>query len=154
MRILVTGGAGHLGINVSKTLLAEGFQVRVFDLDTLRNRRSVRELGGKAEIQWGDMTQPDSVRKAMEGVDAIVHMAAILPPVAYERPELTTRVNVGGTKILVDLIKEKGGHIPFVFTSSVAVFGPSPEANEPISRTSMLPALKGHMLRQSLRLKI
>lgn len=143
MRILVTGGAGHLGINVSKTLLAEGFQVRVFDLDTLRNRRSVRELGGKAEIQWGDMTQPDSVRKAMEGVDAIVHMAAILPPVAYERPELTTRVNVGGTKILVDLIKEKGGHIPFVFTSSVAVFGPSPEANEPISPDKHAPRPKG-----------
>ena len=143
MRVLVTGGAGRLGISVCKTLLEDGFQVRVFDLDTPRNQKSVRELGGRAEIMWGDITQPDSVRKAIEGADAVVHMAAILPPVAYERPEVTTRVNLGGTKIIVELIKEKGGHIPFVFTSSVAVFGPSPDANEAISPDKHVPCPKG-----------
>ncbi len=133
MRVLITGGAGRLGINVCQTFLQEGFQVRLFDLDTERNRNSVKELCPQVEILWGDITQPDSVRQAMEGVGAVIHMAAILPPVAYEKPELATKVNVGGTKIVVDLLKEKGGHIPFVFTSSVAVFGPSPNATEPIS---------------------
>ncbi len=133
MRVLVTGGAGRLGINVCKTFLKDGFQVRVFDLDNERNRKSVKELGRKAEILWGDVTQPDSVRKALEGVDVVVHMAGILPPVACENPGLTRRVNVGGTKLIVDLIKEKSRHIPLVFTSSVAVFGPTPDAKEPIS---------------------
>ena len=133
MRVLVTGGAGRLGITVCQTLLRGGFQVRVFDLDTARNRRSVKELAGKAEILWGDITRPDSVRRAMAEVDIVVHMAAILPPVAYQKPELAAAVNVGGTRIIVDLLKEKGGHIPFVYTSSAAVFGPTPNSTEPIS---------------------
>lgn len=142
MRVLVTGGAGRLGITVCKLFLNNGFRVRVFDLDTPRNRDSVKELRGKAEVQWGDVTNPDSVRRALEGADAVVHMAAILPPLADEKPELAARVNVGGTRILVDLIKEKGGHIPFIFTSSVAVFGPCPDATAPISVDNTLPCPK------------
>lgn len=133
MRVLITGGAGRLGINVCQAFLKDGFQVRVLDLDTPRNRKSVRELGEKVEVMWGDVTQPELVRRAIEGVDTVVHMAAILPPVAYEKPELAVRVNVGGTRVIVDLIKEKGGRIPLVYTSSVAVFGPTPGATEPIS---------------------
>jgi len=133
MRVLLTGGAGRLGVNVCKALQRNGFRVRVFDLDNDRNRKSIKELGRKAEIVWGDITQPDSVRKALERVDVVVHMAGILPPVAYEKPELARRVNVGGTRIIVDLIKDMGGNIPLVFTSSVAVFGLTPDATEPIS---------------------
>ena len=143
MRILVTGGAGRLGINICKTLLNNGFQVRVFDLDNGRNRKSIKGLGEKAEILWGDITQPDSVREALEEVDTVVHMAGILPPVAYEKPELARMVNVGGTETIVAQIKEKGGHIPLVFTSSVAVFGPTPDAEEPISADRHTPNPKG-----------
>jgi nucleoside-diphosphate-sugar epimerase len=115
----------------------------VFDLDNERNRKSVKELGRKAEILWGDITQPDSVRKALEKVDIVVHMAGILPPVAYEKPELARQVNVGGTKTIVDLIKEKGSHIPLVFTSSVAVFGPTPNATDPLSADKNDPNPRG-----------
>jgi nucleoside-diphosphate-sugar epimerase len=143
MLVLVTGGAGRLGINVCKTFIKDGFHVRVFDLDNERNRKSVKELGRKAEIVWGDITEPDSVRKALDKVDLVVHMAGILPPVAYERPDLARRVNVGGTKIVIDLIKEKGGHIPLIFTSSVAVFGPTPNAAGPISADRNEPSPRG-----------
>ena len=143
MRVLITGGAGQLGINVCKTFLRDGFQVRVFDLDTALNRKSVKELGGKAEILWGDITQPDSVREALHQVDAVVHMAAILPPLADDKPELTAKVNVGGTRILVELIKEKGSHVPLVFTSSTTVFGPTPNATEPLSPDKDEPHPKG-----------
>jgi nucleoside-diphosphate-sugar epimerase len=81
---------------------------------------------------WGDVTQPVSVRRALEGIDAVVHMAGILPPVAYEKPALAAKVNVGGTKLIVDLIKERGGNIPLLFTSSVAAFGPTPDASQPL----------------------
>ena len=143
MRVLITGGAGRLGINVCQAFLKDGFQVRVLDLDTPRNRKGVRELGEKAEVMWGDVTQPELVRRAIEGVDTVVHMAAILPPVAYEKPELAARVNVGGTRVIVELIKEKGGRIPLVYTSSVAVFGPTPGATEPISPDRNMPHPRG-----------
>jgi nucleoside-diphosphate-sugar epimerase len=132
MRVLITGGAGRLGINVDKAFIKGGYQVRVFDLDTPANRKSIKRLRGKAEVFWGDVTRPDSVRCAFDGVDAVVHMAGILPPVAYERPELAASVNVGGTKIIVDTLKQLGGQIPFVFTSSVAAFGPTPDACRPL----------------------
>jgi nucleoside-diphosphate-sugar epimerase len=132
MRVLVTGGAGRLGINVDKALIKEGHQVRIFDLKNPANVKSVQKLGGKAEIYWGDITRADSVRRALEDVDAVVHMAGILPPVAYEKPELAAMVNVGGTRIIVDSLKETGREIPLVFTSSVAAFGPTPDASEPL----------------------
>jgi nucleoside-diphosphate-sugar epimerase len=132
MRVLITGGAGRLGINVGKAFIKCGFQVRVLDLDTPGNRNSVKKLGGKTEIYWGDITRPDSVQKALEGVDAVVHMAGILPPVAYEKPELAAKVNVGGTRIVVDILKQTGRQIPFIFTSSVAAFGPTPDVTRPL----------------------
>ena len=139
MRVLVTGGAGRLGINVCKILHDAGFQVRVFDLDTPRNRNSVKELDRKAEILWGDITKPDSIKKALNGVDAVIHMAAILPPLANENPELCHKVNVGGTRILIDILKERGGHIPFVFTSSVTVFGPTSNVSTPVCVNKIVP---------------
>lgn len=143
MRVLVTGGAGRLGVNVCNILLKDGYNVRVFDLDNERNRKSVRELDGKAEIQWGDVTQRDSLKEALEEVDLVVHMAGILPPVAYQKPELARKVNVGGTRLIVDTIKEKCSQVPLIFTSSVAVFGPTPEATEPISPERNVPAPRG-----------
>jgi len=132
MRVLITGGAGHLGINVCKAFLQEDTIVRIFDIDNSLNRKRTENLGTNAEVFWGDITQPDSVTEAMDNVDAIVHMAAILPPLSEQNPELTNRVNLGGTQTIVNTIKERGISIPFIFTSSVAVFGPTPDATEPL----------------------
>lgn len=142
-RVLITGGAGRLGITVCRTFMENGYQVRLFDLNTARNRKEVKELPGEVEIFWGDVAEKESVRVAMEYVDAVVHMAAVLPPLAYQNPELARRVNVEGTGNVIDVIKEKGGNLPLVFTSSAAVFGPSPEATEPISVEKNAPKPEG-----------
>ena len=114
-----------MGFNVCKAFLKAGFDVRVLD-----QRKRVKGLGANSEIVWGDITQPDSVRKAMDDVDAVVHLAGVLLPFTEENPELAYKVNVGGTQTIVNLIREKGESIPFVFPSSVAVFGPCPDATE------------------------
>lgn len=133
MRVLVTGGVGRLGVDTSRALQKAGYQVRVFDLPTPRNRKSAGEIGRGAEVFWGDITDGAAVGKALDGVDAIVHMAGILPPVSESHPELAARVNVGGTVTLVNAIVASGRRIPLVFTSSVAVFGPTPLATKPVS---------------------
>ncbi len=132
MRVLVTGGAGRIGIVVCQSLLSSGFQVRVFDVKTKRTRKSVEVLQGDAEIFWEDITDPDSVRKAMQNVGAVVHMATLLPTNPQANPERIEKVNVGGTQNVVAAIKELGKHIPFVYASSVAVFGPTPNATAPL----------------------
>jgi UDP-glucose 4-epimerase len=130
MRVLVTGGAGGLGATVCRKLAHERFQVRVLDLDTPRNRESVKEMADGVEVVWGDITQPDSVRRATQGVDAVVHLAGLLPPLTEQKPELARRVNVGGTQTLLNVTRERGERIPFVFTSSASVFGECPDVTE------------------------
>ena len=125
MRVLITGGTGHLGIGVCKAFVKDGFNVRL-----LCHRKQGKSLGSDLEIVWGDITQPDSVKKAVHGVDAVVHMAALVQPLTEAKPELATRVNVEGTRTVVNLIKERAEKIPFVFTSSAAVYGPCPDATE------------------------
>jgi len=66
----------------------------------------------------------------MDGVDAVVHLAGLVPPWTEQKPELARRVNVGGTRALLKVIKERGGHIPFVFASSAVVFGVCPDVTE------------------------
>ena len=63
MRVLITGGAGRLGLTICKAIMQEGLQVRIFDLDNARNRKSVKAMKGKAEVFWGDITRPESVRR-------------------------------------------------------------------------------------------
>jgi nucleoside-diphosphate-sugar epimerase len=125
MRVLITGAGGHLGFPVCKAFLRDGANVRVF-----LHRKKIKGLGASPDIVWGDITDPGSVRRAIEGMDAVVHMAGVVQPLAEENPDLATKVNVGGTRAVVDAIKERGDRIPFVFTSSAAVFGPRPDAVE------------------------
>jgi len=125
MRVLITGGTGHLGIGVCRAFVKDGFNVRL-----LCHKKQGKSLGSDLEIVWGDITQPDSVKKALNGVDAVVHMAGLVQPLTEAKPELATRVNVEGTRTVVNLIKERAERVPFVFTSSAAVYGPCPDATE------------------------
>ena len=132
MNVLITGGAGGLGLNVCRAFLEDGFDVRVFDLENRANQRRLRTLGDSADTLWGDITQLESVRRAVDGVDAVVHLAGIMQPLSEQNPELAARVNVGGTQNIVGLLKEKREPVPFVFASSASVFGPTPDATEPL----------------------
>jgi len=132
MKVLITGGAGGLGTTVCRIFLRERFYVRLFDVDSHINRKRVRHLGAGVDIMWGDITEIESVRRAMDDADAVVHLAGILPPVTERNPELAARVNVGGTQNIVDAVREKGEPIPLVVISSTSVFGPTPDATEPL----------------------
>ena len=125
MRVLVTGATGRLGPFVCKALLDNECDVRV-----ILHRRKVKGLSKNIEMVWGSVNDPDSVRKALDGVDAVVHLAGIVQPLTEEKPELAQRINVDGTQTVVSLVKESGKRMPFVYPSSVAVFGPRPDSTE------------------------
>lgn len=131
-RVLITGGAGGLGKIVSRAFCDEGYKVRVFDLDNKRTRKNIKDIERPIEVIWGDVTSFTSIENALEGVDVVIHMAAILPPWAYINPEKTFKVNLGGTQNVVQAIKLSGKYIPLIYTSSAAAFGPTPEATEPL----------------------
>ena len=119
MRVLVTGATGFLGSHIAEQLARQGHTVRV-----LVRRTSDRSFlqGFEAEQALGDVTQPDTLPAAVEGVEAIVHAAGLTK--ARSAAEFEA-VNAGGT---ANLLAALGPAYPlrrFVYVSSLAAHGPS-----------------------------
>ncbi len=132
MRVLITGGLGGLGLTISGTFIAHGHEVRIFELETPASRERLKELAGKAEVVWGDIGNADALKRALEGMDALVHLAAIIPPLSEENPGLTKRVNIDGTRNVIEAVKAAERPVRLLITSSVSVFGPTPDAKAPL----------------------
>ena len=136
MMILITGGAGRLGFEVVKLLIARGEKVRVFDLPNV-NWSHLEGLSGVTPYK-GDITNFDHIHHACEGVKGVIHLAALMPPKSEADEGLTNRVNVVGTgNILKNIAKET----PFILSSSISVYGITPDGKRPIDE---LHSLKVH----------
>jgi len=129
-RILVTGGAGSVGRKLTSALVKQGEQVRVFDLP-MCDFSALEALKG-VEIVKGDLTDAGMVRAAVRGVDIVLHLAALLPPVSERNREKTFAVNVDGTSNLVEAIKEEDDQVRVIFSSSVATYGNTVAEEPPI----------------------
>ena len=116
--ILITGGAGRLGYEVVKLLLQNGEEVRVFDLPIVN--WAYLETLSKVELFKGDITDPGQVSHACTGVEAVIHLAAIMPPRSESNWELTSMVNVCGTKNVLSALRND---VPVVFASSISTYG-------------------------------
>lgn len=119
MKVLVTGATGFLGGWLTRRLLDEGFEVRVL----VRSRAKLEELGGlKLDVAEGDVTHPESVEKAVRGVDGVFHLAGLI---AYTRKQraVMEAVNVGGTENVIRAIKQTGGGVRLLHLSSVTAVG-------------------------------
>ena len=116
MRWAISGGAGFLGLHLSRRLLADGHDVRTLDvvpLDEPELERSVEELRG-------DIRDPARVRELVTGADVVVHAAAALP-IQASRDSIRS-VNVTGTEHVLREARDAGVK-RVVFISSTAVYG-------------------------------
>ncbi len=130
-KILVTGGAGFIGGHVCEALLARGASVRVLDnLDPFydpslkeANLAGLGNAGGDFEWIRGDIRDPEAVTRAVEGIDALIHLAALagVRP-SIERPAEYWDVNLVGTQRLLDTVKERP-EVRILFGSSSSVYG-------------------------------
>ena len=128
MKILVTGGFGIVGREVVRNLVQRGEEVRVFDRPSRRAARAVRSLLGRCsdprvEISFGNLLNIADVTEAVRGVDAVIHLAAVIPPLADRRPQLAEQVNVLGTENLVRALEKLPDSPRLIYTSSIAVYG-------------------------------
>lgn len=122
-RALVTGGAGFLGLHLTDALLARGARVRVLDNFSCSSRENYRPYRRKVELIEGDIRDPRAVARAVRGVDAVFHLAAIRSVVkTVEDPVLSHEVNATGALLLLDAAARARVR-SFVFTSSSAVYG-------------------------------
>jgi len=123
---LITGGAGFIGSNIVEELLRRGQRVRVLDNFSTGRRENLRPFSGRIELLEGDIRDPKDARKAVAGVDYILHQAA-LPSVArsVEDPIASNETNVSGMLNLLTCAKEAAVK-RFVFASSSSVYGDTP----------------------------
>ena len=84
------------------------------------------------QFVWGDITDPESLRIALEGVDAVIHLAAIIPPSVERAPDLARRVNVDATLNLIAQMEASPTADRLVFASSVGIFGDVQDREPPL----------------------
>jgi len=115
VRIFLTGATGFVGHHVARALAAQGAELRLL----VRRTSNLANLEGiPGETHVGDLARPESLRPALDGCDAAVHVAADYR-LWIREPAAMYRANVDGTRELLRLAREAG--VPrFVYTSSVA----------------------------------
>jgi NADH dehydrogenase len=125
MKVLVTGGSGFVGDHIVRRLVADGFAVRV------ASRTRPRSLPQDVDHVVGDVAERGSVTAAVEGVDALVHLTAII----VERGSQTfERVNHQGTRNVIDAMRDRGVE-RIVHMSAL---GASPDERFPYLRSKWL----------------
>lgn len=122
-QVLVTGAFGNLGSHVTRELLRQGYTPRLFDLKTSRNQQAARQLAGKAEFVWGDLRDLESIKRAVDGQEVVIHLAAIIPPLSDEKPDLARAVNITGTCNLLSVCQASPTPLRFLFASTFDLFG-------------------------------
>ena len=128
MKVLVTGSEGFIGSHLTEMLLDMGYDVRAFVLynsfgqwgwlDTLP-----KEKRGALDVVMGDVRDPVFVRKAMEGVECVFHLAALIAiPYSYHAPDAYVDTNIKGTLNILNAARDLHTRRVMV-TSTSEVYG-------------------------------
>jgi UDP-glucose 4-epimerase len=123
---LVTGGAGFIGSHLVERLVRDGKGVRIIDDLTTGKRENIEPFLPEVEFVHGDVRDLELLRRAMDGVDYVLHQAAIPSvPRSIDDPATTNSVNVEGT-LNVLIAARDAGVKRVVYASSSSVYGDSP----------------------------
>ncbi|MBN2445026.1 MAG: NAD(P)-dependent oxidoreductase [Spirochaetales bacterium] len=126
--ILMTGATGNMGFEGLKLMTkTHQFYIKVLVLPDKKSRKQMKPFENHDDFQiiFGDLTNQEDVRKAVNGVDYVLHCGALVSPMADYYPELTDKVNFGGTLNIINAIKAQPDpdNIKLVYIGSVAQMG-------------------------------
>ena len=139
--ILITGGAGFIGSNLCEALLKDGYNVRCLDNFATGKMENIQpllnEYPDSFELQTGDIRRPEDCRKGVEGVDYVLHQAALgSVPRSINDPATTNEVNISGFLNML-IASRDAGVKRFIFAASSSTYGDSqslPKVEEVIGK--------------------
>ncbi len=139
MKVLVTGGAGYIGSVLVRQLLNKGYSVRAFDSLKFGGDALIDVmLNPDFEFILGDVRNTDDVKKALEGIDGIAHLAAIVgDPACKKYSDEANETNWAASVALFEAA-EKAGVKRFVFASTCSNYGKMSDPNSFVTETSEL----------------
>ncbi len=139
MKVLVTGGAGYLGSVLVPRLLRGGHEVRALD-SLMYDGSSLLSVWSDPAFEFvrGDVRDLDLMRSSLSGVDAVVHLAAIVgDPACARDPDLARAVNLEASIAVLDAAAEAGAH-RFVFASTCSNYGRMSDPTKYVDETAEL----------------
>ncbi len=149
--VLVTGADGFIGSHLTESLVRLGYTVRAFTYYNSFNSwgwldHCASDVRNKFEVVSGDIRDPYGVRKAMEGVDAVLHLAALIAiPHSYNSPDSYVDTNIRGTLNVLQAARDLGVS-KVVHTSTSEVYGTAKfvpmDENHPLQGQSPYSATK------------
>lgn len=121
--ILLTGASGNVGFEVLKQLTEKGcYNISVFDKKTKLSVGKLMPYKRQVNLIFGDITNPSNLEEITD-IDVVIHLAAIIPPLADEKPELAQKVNTLGTQNLIHQLEKHSPNAFFMYSSSISVYG-------------------------------
>ena len=128
-KFLITGGAGFIGSNLAEAILNLGYKVVVLDDFSTGKRENIERFleNSRFELIEGDIRNIDTCKKAVEGVDYILHQAAWgSVPRSIEMPVIYEEINIKGHVNMMEAARLNGNIKKFVYASSSSVYGDHP----------------------------
>jgi len=123
---LVTGGAGFIGSHIVEALVRQGERVRVLDDFSTGKRENIAPFLDRIDLVEGDLADLETVRKAMRGVEFVLHQGALPSvPKSVQDPLATNRANVTGTLNVLVAARDEGVR-RVVYAASSSAYGDSP----------------------------
>ncbi|MDF2821600.1 MAG: NAD-dependent epimerase/dehydratase [Clostridiales bacterium] len=127
-KVLITGSDGFIGSHVTEKLIEEGYDVRAFVFYNSFNNWGWLDTFPKDKLKnidifTGDVRDPNGVRKAMEGIEEVYHLAALIAiPFSYHSPDSYVDTNIKGTLNVLQAARDLGTQRVLV-TSTSEVYG-------------------------------
>ena len=121
--ILLTGASGTVGFEALLQLIDKNiYNVTVFDKETKQSSLKLLPYKDQVTIIFGDISDAKDL-EPIKDIDYVIHLAAIIPPVADDFPELAKKVNLIGTQNLVNQLEKHSPNAFLMYSSSISVYG-------------------------------
>jgi len=135
-KILLTGASGTIGKEILNLLYKkkEHYEISLLLRDSKKNNKLIRRYRRDIKVFWGNLLNYEDVRRAVNGTDVVLHIAAVLPDVARIDSEFAYATNVGGTENIIKAINCQNVKPKIIYPSSVAIYGE--RRDNPIIRLS------------------
>lgn len=125
-KVLVTGAAGTVGVQVIKFLLSEGkYEITALELKSKRSYKRLKHVRKRINIVYGDVNDSNLIDALVKTHDYVIHLAGILPPFANVKDELCRVIDYEGTKNIVNSISNYNPKCCLLYASSASIYGSS-----------------------------
>ncbi len=129
-KVLITGAAGSIGLNVIKYLLSEGkYEITALDLRTKNSQKNLKKYRRRINTIYGDINDDVIISALVKDQDYIIHLASVMPPFANINSHISEAVEYNGTENIIKAINFYNPNCHLLYASSTTIYGNEEKVN-------------------------